>query len=109
MYWGERMLGARTRTRRAAKRNEMERFRISEIKQGPHAPHTKRPPSATFVHVEHTTLELDFATLLCNSGYSFASLCESLIICKISTSSRCVSIVHSYSRISYLFILVQLF
>lgn len=37
-YWGERMLGARTRTRRAAKRNEMERFRISEIKKGPHAP-----------------------------------------------------------------------
>ena len=29
-----------------------------KLKRGPHAPHTKRPPSATFVHVEHTRLEL---------------------------------------------------
>ena len=28
----------------------------SKIKQGPHAPYTKRPPSATFVHVEHTRM-----------------------------------------------------
>ena len=58
MYWGERMVGARTRTRRAAKRNEMERFRISEIKKGTHAPHTKRKTAvwrSSFLHVEHTS------------------------------------------------------
>ena len=65
--------------------------------------------SEDLFEVEVVGLEMFFSPFLCKRKHLLVSLCKSLIICNICTPFKGVPIMHSSTRINYLFILVQLF